>query len=123
MYDDTSYICYYAYVKVVTIMAIKSANVAARVEPDIKERAEGIMNQLGIPASTAINMFYRQIIYCNGMPFRPALPQQPVPIRDEMTKEEFDARMAVGCAQAKADRSSPAEEVFKRLRSDNNEKK
>ena len=42
MYGDTSYKCYYAYVKVVTIMAIKSANVAARVEPDIKERAEGI---------------------------------------------------------------------------------
>ena len=115
MYGDTSYKCYYAYVKVVTIMAIKSANVAARVEPDIKERAEGIMNQLGIPVSTAINMFYRQIIYCNGIPFRPALPEQPFPARDEMMTEEFDAKMAVGCAQAKADRSYPAEEAFVRL--------
>ena len=40
-------------------MATKSANVIARVEPEIKERAEAIFNQIGIPASTAINMFYR----------------------------------------------------------------
>ena len=99
-------------------MAIKSANVAARVEPDIKERAEGIMSRLGIPASTAINMFYRQVIYWNGMPFRPALPGQSVLARDEMTKEEFDARMAIGLSQAKADQSSPAGEVFDRLRAE-----
>ena len=99
-------------------MAIKSANVAARVEPDIKEHAEGIMNRLGIPVSTAINMFYRQVIYCNGMPFRPALPEQPFLSRDEMTKEEFDARMAIGLSQAKADQSSSASEVFERLRAD-----
>ena len=55
-------------------MAVKSANVIARVEPDIKEKAEEIMARLGIPASTAINMFYRQIILWNGLPFRPTVP-------------------------------------------------
>ena len=39
-------------------MAVKSANVVARVEPEIKEKAEAILEALGIPASTAINMFY-----------------------------------------------------------------
>ena len=43
-------------------MAIKSSNVAARVEPELKEQAEAILSNLGIPASTAINMFYRQIV-------------------------------------------------------------
>lgn len=99
-------------------MAIKSANVAARVEPDIKERAEGIMSRLGIPASTAINMFYRQVIYCNGMPFRPALPGQSLLAQDDMTKGEFDARMAIGLSQAKTDQSSPTGEVFDRLRAE-----
>ena len=43
-------------------MAAKSANLYARIEPDVKEQAEGILATLGIPASNAINMFYKQII-------------------------------------------------------------
>ena len=41
---------------------MKSANVTVRVEPDVKEKAEAILSELGIPTSTAINMFYRQIV-------------------------------------------------------------
>ena len=33
----------------------------------------------------------------------------------EMTKEEFDAAMSVGLAQARAGQSAPADEVFDRL--------
>lgn len=96
-------------------MAIKSSNVMARVEPEVKEQAEAILANLGIPASTAINMFYRQIVLWNGLPFRPAMPMQHLPTRDEMTSEQFSARMAEGLAQAQADQSAPAEEVFDRL--------
>lgn len=37
-------------------MATKSANVLARVEPEVKEQAESILSKLGIPASVVINM-------------------------------------------------------------------
>ena len=96
-------------------MAIKSANVVARVEPDIKEKAEAIFETLGIPASTAINMFYRQVILWDGMPFRPSIPSGRPHARDEMTDDEFERRMAMGLAQAKADQSAPLPEVFDRL--------
>ena len=43
-------------------MAKKSANLYARIEPDVKEKAESILAALGIPASNAINIFYKQII-------------------------------------------------------------
>ena len=43
-------------------MATKTANVLARVEPDVKQQAEEIMSQLGIPVSVVINMLYKQII-------------------------------------------------------------
>ena len=43
-------------------MAAKSANLYARIEPEVKEKAESILSALGIPASSAINMFYKQII-------------------------------------------------------------
>lgn len=96
-------------------MAIKSSNVAARVEPELKEQAEAILSNLGIPASTAINMFYRQIVLWNGLPFRPCMPVGYPKSRSEMTDEEFNARMAIGYAQAQSDQSAPADEVFARL--------
>ena len=40
----------------------KSSNVMARVEPEIKEQAESILSQLGLPVSVLINSLYRQII-------------------------------------------------------------
>ena len=55
-------------------MAAKSANLYARIEPDVKEQAEGILATLGIPASNAINMFYKQIILQRGLPFDVKIP-------------------------------------------------
>ncbi len=52
-------------------MSSRSANVMARVEPEIKDQAEGIISQLGLTASTAINVFYRQIIQERALPFKP----------------------------------------------------
>ena len=88
----------------------------ARVEPEIKEQAEAIMSRLGISASAGIHMFYRQIILWNGLPFRPAIPAKAPPALDEMTKEEFDAIMARGLAQAKAGDGIPADEFFHALK-------
>lgn len=97
-------------------MAIKSANVAARVEPEVKEKAEAILAQLGISASNGINMFYRQIILWRGLPFRPAVPaDRPLPL-DEMSGEEFDEKMARGLAQAKAGEGVPADDFFSALK-------
>lgn len=96
-------------------MANKSANVVARVEPEVKKKAESILAELGIPASVGINMFYRQIIYSNGLPFQPVMPPKRPKSLEEMTKEEFDARMAHSLAQAEAGEGKPAGEVMKRL--------
>ena len=102
--------------KVVFILAIKCSNVTARVEPEIKEEAEAILAQLGISASNGINMFYRQIILWRGLPFRPSVPANRPLSLDEMTKEEFGAKMARGLEQAKAGEGVPADEFFASLR-------
>ena len=96
-------------------MAIKSSNVTARVEPEVKEQAEAILSSFGIPTSTAINMFYRQIVLWNGLPFRPSVPVTRPKSRTEMDDAEFNARMATGYTQAKAKQSAPSDEVFDRL--------
>ncbi len=96
-------------------MAAKTANVLARVEPHIKEQAESIMAQLGIPASVVINMLYKQIIMTKGIPF--ALTVHNIPTaRDEMDNAAFDSMMQRGLDDAKAGRSRPAPEVFSELR-------
>ena len=51
------------------VMATKTANVTARIQPDIKESAEAILEKLGIPGSVFIDMTYRQVISANGIPF------------------------------------------------------
>ena len=48
--------------------------------------------------------------------FRPSLPASKPLSLDEMTKEEFDAKMARGLAQAKAGEGMPADEFFSSLR-------
>ena len=96
-------------------MATKSANVLARVEPEVKEQAESIMSKLGVPASVVINMLYKQIIMTKSIPFSLSLPKEPV-TRDSMTSTEFDSIMETGLAQAKSDQSLPASDVFATIR-------
>ena len=97
-------------------MALKSSNVAARVEPEIKEKAEKILSTLGISVSNGINMFYRQVILWNGLPFRPSIPISEPKSISEITKEEFDAKMARGIAQAESGEGLSSDEFFANLR-------
>ena len=96
-------------------MATKTANVLARVEPDVKEKAELIMAQLGVPTSVVINMLYKQIIMTKSIPFSVSMPRTPL-ARDEMDTAAFDTMMTKGYEQAKTDQSRPVQEVFAELR-------
>ena len=96
-------------------MATKTANVLARVEPDIKEQAEAIMAKLGIPASVVINMLYKQIIMTKSIPFSLSIPSAPT-ARDDMTEAAFDSMMRRGLSEAKGNQSRPAAEVFSELK-------
>jgi addiction module RelB/DinJ family antitoxin len=96
-------------------MATKSANILARVEPEVKEQAESIMSQLGLPASVVINALYKQIIMTKSIPFSLSLPKKPATL-DSMTTEEFNSIMEAGLMQAKLNQSSPATNVIADLR-------
>ncbi|MBQ9436990.1 MAG: type II toxin-antitoxin system RelB/DinJ family antitoxin [Lachnospiraceae bacterium] len=95
-------------------MATKTASVNSRMRIDIKRQAEGILDRLGIPRSVAMDMYYRQIIAHNGIPFSVTLPCS-VSARDEMTTAQFDQMMAAGLKQAKEDDSFDVDEVFAEL--------
>ena len=97
----------------------KMANLYARIEPELKEQAESILAALGIPASNAINMFYKQIILQRGLPFDVKLPQSMKPLEiNAMTQEQLDAELQKGYDDALAGRAKPAGIVFDTIRRD-----
>lgn len=93
----------------------KSANLYARIEPEVKEQAEAILNALGIPASNAITMFYKQIILRNGLPFEVKLPDHPLDV-SRMTTEQLHAELEKGYAQMQNGQTIPAEQSFADVR-------
>lgn len=93
----------------------KTANVLARIEPEVKEEAESILNQIGVPSSVVINMLYKQIIYTRGIPFALTLNHEPVS-REEMTDQEFDSMIETGLAQAKAGKGRSTPDVAKSIK-------
>ena len=97
----------------------KTANLYARIEPELKEQAESILAALGIPASNAINMFYKQIILQRGLPFDVKLPQSMKPLdMGALTQEQMDAELQKGYDDAIAGRTKPAGMVFDAIRRD-----
>ena len=96
-------------------MATKTANVTARVEPDVKSQAESVMEQLGIPVSVVINALYKQIIMTNGIPFSLSIPNEPFAL-SAMDEEAFDAMMKKGYQQAVNAETTPVDEAFYEIR-------
>ena len=93
-------------------MTQKSANIYARIEPDIKKQAEDILSSLGLSASSAINMFYKQIILKKGIPFDVTLnSNKPVDI-SLMSEEELSAELEKGYNQIAEGKVRSAKEAF-----------
>jgi DNA-damage-inducible protein J len=55
---------------------MKTAVIHARIEPQIKREAEGVLHNLGISPTEAIRIFYRQITLRHGLPFAVAVPNE-----------------------------------------------
>ncbi len=101
-------------------MSTKSANIYARIEPDVKEQAEGILSELGIPASNAIGMFYRQIILQRGLPFEVKIPTSRLLDTSTLTDEELNLELEKGYADMQAGKTKSAKKVFADIRKDYN---
>lgn len=96
----------------------KSANLYARIEPEVKEQAEMILTALGIPVSNAINMFYKQIILQRGIPFEMKLPKYDLPDMTNLTEQELSAELDKGFDDMVSGNTKPAKTVFDEIRKD-----
>lgn len=94
------------------MMATKTANLYARIEPEVKEQAEQILLTLGIPVSSAINIFYKQIILQRGLPFEVKIPTYyPLNI-NEMTEMQLNQELETGYNDMLTGKVKPASKVF-----------
>lgn len=95
----------------------KSATLNLRVNPSVKQRAEEVLSQLGIPMSTAIDMYLNQISLTGGIPFPVTLPKAPASVNaDIMNVDEIHAKLQEGYEDMKAGRVQDATSAFVKFR-------
>lgn len=96
----------------------RTSNVFARVEPEIKEQAEQVLAQLGIPMSNAVGMFLRQVVLQQGIPFEIKLPWNVPLAYSALTKEKFDAEIEKGMTDLRAGKVYSADDVEAEMKRD-----
>lgn len=96
-------------------MANKTATVLARVNPELKQEAESIMEEIGVPVSVVINCLYKQIVMTRSIPFALKLPDKPM-IRDEMSEQDFNAMLEKGYQEAQDGKGLTVNEAFAKIR-------
>ncbi len=95
----------------------KNATMNLRINPTLKEEAEGILRQLGIPMSTAVDMYLKQITLVGGIPFSVTLPKAPAAVNaDMMSAEEIHAKLQKGLEDAQAGKVRDAAQAFETAR-------
>jgi DNA-damage-inducible protein J len=60
----------------------KTSTIRARIEPELKNKADQIFSKLGLTTTQAITLFYKQVELKNGLPFDVAIP-------NEVTRQTF----------------------------------
>lgn len=96
-------------------MTLKSANVVARVEPEIKQQAENILAEIGLSSSSVINALYKQIIIQKGIPFSMVTYQTKV-TDATVDREQLNILLSEGLRQAKANEGGELSEMFSEIR-------
>lgn len=95
----------------------KSKTLNLRVNPEVKKRAEEVLEQLGIPMSTAIDIYLKQISLTGGIPFAITLPKIPSELNmDLMTTEEIRIKLKEGYDDIKAGNLHNTKDAFNKFR-------
>lgn len=95
----------------------KTATLNLRVNPTVKEKAEEVLSRLGVPMSTAIDMYLNQISLTGGIPFAITLPKAPDTINaDLMTEAQLHTKLQKGYDDIAAGNVQNAASAFAKFR-------
>lgn len=91
----------------------KTATLNIRVNPDVKENAESVLAQLGIPMATAIDMYLKQISLVGGIPFSIVLPKAANSVNaDMMSVTQIHQKLEKGYADIEKGNVEDAASAF-----------
>lgn len=68
----------------------KTATIQARIDPDVKSKAQDILNKLNISMSEAISLFLTQVALNRGIPFDIRIPNDLTAETLEKSEENGD---------------------------------
>ena len=95
----------------------KTTTMNLRVNPVVKQQAEDVLKQLGVPMATAVDMFLRQIALTGSIPFAVALPQAPDGFNaDKLTTQQLHSAIQSGLGDLDAGRVQDANAAFAQFR-------
>lgn len=95
----------------------KTATLNIRINPVTKARAESVLSKLGVPMSTAIDIYLNQISLTGGIPFNITLPKAPDGINtDLMTDEQLHEKLKKGYDDIEAGKVQNAAKAFSKLK-------
>jgi DNA-damage-inducible protein J len=71
----------------------KTAVISARIDPELKRDAEEVFKELGLTASQAITLFYKQVELERGLPFLVRLPNDVTAeaLEQARTRQELES--------------------------------
>lgn len=99
----------------------KSEMLNLRVNTTLKKDAEAVLGRLGVPMSSAVDMFLNQIVLTGGIPFAITLPSALESIDiTKMSIDEIHDKMQKGYESYKAGRTQDAAKAFERFRESHN---
>ena len=97
----------------------KTATLNLRINPEVKKSAEIVLSQLGVPMSTAVDMFLKQVTLTGGIPFAITLPKAPDRVNtDTMSTAQIRNKLEEGMHDIENSKMSSAREVFDQFRRD-----
>ena len=84
-------------------MAKSTAIVNVRVDENIKRDVEKLYDNLGMNISTAVNMFFKQCLMEQGLPYQPKVKHKHITLKERLNDfsgeyefEEWDTGADVG---------------------------
>lgn len=96
----------------------KTTNLNIRLEPGLKEQAEEVLGQLGIPVSNAVSIFLKQVVMQRGIPFELKLPPTKPIEFSVLTEAELNNELEKGYAEFAKGNVKVAESAFSDIRKD-----
>ena len=95
---------------------MKTSNLSIRIEPNLKNEAEEVLSNLGLSLSGAVNLFFKQIILNNGLPFEVKMPTKKPMEYELLTDKELEETLDTAIKEVEEGKGVEINEAFRNIK-------